>query len=282
VNFDQDEAGQKAARKSLDILVAEGLAVHIVELPEGHDPDSYVKECGGEAYRQRLGEAAPYMEWLIRRAVAANDTSTPAGKGAYVQELLPALVAIENAVERAAWVPRVIQAGGLDEAATLSELRRALGNRSGDVARPETHAAPRPRRARLLPAEKWLLTFLLSSTEGAGEALRELTDADLSSLFAAPALRAARSLAGRGMTVSLTSLTAEVADADVARLLSEVAVDSAPTEGVTPEECVRELKRQPLKARMAEIQRDLPTASGPTLEALLQEKLEIGRLMTHM
>ena len=84
------------------------------------------------------------------------------------------------------------------------------------------------------------------------------------------------------MIVSLTSLTAEVADADVLRLLSEVAVDSAPTEGVTPEECVRELKRQPLKARMAQIQRDLPSASGPTLEALLQEKLEIGRLMTHM
>jgi hypothetical protein len=84
------------------------------------------------------------------------------------------------------------------------------------------------------------------------------------------------------MPVNLTTLMAEVAEPEVQRMLSEVAVEGVPTEGVTPVECVRELKRQPLKARMAEIQRDLPTASGPTLEALLQEKLEIGRLMAHM
>jgi hypothetical protein len=222
------------------------------------------------------------MEWLIRRAAARNDTSTPSGKGAYIEELLPALVAIENAVERAAWVPKVIQVGALDEAAMLAELRRALGSRSGDVARPEPQTVPRPRRTRLLPAEKWLLTFLLSATEGACEALGELTDADLSGLFTAPVLRAARSLAARALPVSLSSLTAEIADSDMRRVVTEVAVESTPTEGVTPLECVRELKRQPLQARMAEIQRDLSKASGPTLEALLQEKLEIGRLMTHM
>jgi DNA primase len=281
VNFDQDEAGQKATRKSLDVLVAEGLAVHVVELPEGHDPDTYVKERGGEAYRERLEAAPPYMEWLIRRASARHDTATPAGKGAYLEELLPALVAIDNAVERAAWVPVVVREGGLDEAAALAELRRALGGRSSDIA-PASRPVAGPSRARLLPAEKWLLGFLLSGSEGGPDALGELTDAELAGLRSWPALRAARSLATRDMPVNLTTLMAEVAEPEVQRMLSEVAVEGVPTEGVTPVECVRELKRQPLKARMAEIQRDLPTASGPTLEALLQEKLEIGRLMAHM
>src|SRR6185436_18563438 len=57
LNFDQDDAGQKAARKSFDVLLEEGLRVSVVELPEGHDPDSFVKAAGGDAYRERLAEA---------------------------------------------------------------------------------------------------------------------------------------------------------------------------------------------------------------------------------
>src|SRR5512134_1732671 len=49
LNFDQDEAGQKAARKSFDVLLEEGLRVSVVELPEGHDPDSFLKAAGGDA-----------------------------------------------------------------------------------------------------------------------------------------------------------------------------------------------------------------------------------------
>ncbi|HEX5688069.1 MAG TPA: hypothetical protein VFY73_28965, partial [Ideonella sp.] len=45
-------------------------------------------------------------------------------------------------------------------------------------------------------------------------------------------------------------------------------------------ECVKELKSWPLKARMAEIQKDLPKASGAAQEALLAEKLELKRRMS--
>ena len=49
--------------------------VHVVELPDGHDPDT-LPEGGGRATptAQRLDEAPAYMEWLIRRAAAENDT----------------------------------------------------------------------------------------------------------------------------------------------------------------------------------------------------------------
>src|SRR5262249_56085050 len=59
VNFDQDEAGQNAARKSLDLLLEEGLKVHVVELPAGDDPDTFLKAQGGDAYRHRLREPPP-------------------------------------------------------------------------------------------------------------------------------------------------------------------------------------------------------------------------------
>jgi len=66
VNFDQDTAGQNAARKSLDLLLEEGLEVHVVELPAGDDPDTFLKAQGGEAYRARLDGAPPAMECSFR------------------------------------------------------------------------------------------------------------------------------------------------------------------------------------------------------------------------
>ena len=81
LNFDQDEAGQKAARKSLEVLLEEGMRVRIVELPEGHDPDTYLKAEGAEAYRKRLDEAPEAVEWLMRRAESAPDIELPRRQG---------------------------------------------------------------------------------------------------------------------------------------------------------------------------------------------------------
>ena len=281
VNFDQDEAGQKAARKSLDILVEEGLKAHVVELPQGHDPDTFLKAEGVDAYRRALDEAPPYMEWLIRRSAAENDTRTPEGKAAYLNALLPSLRRIESAVERAAWFPAVIERGGLDPQAAQEELRRALAGRSPTVAASVTPAAPAPRPAVLLPAEKLLLALLLTDAEGAGEALDSLDDGDLRGLRAAPVLAAARVLRGRGEPVTAASLDGLLEDEDARRMVREVAVEGV-TQGADPAECVRELRRLPLRTRMAEIQRDLPQARGQAEEALLEEKLKLKRRMAEL
>jgi DNA primase len=282
VNFDQDEAGQKAARKSLDILVEEGLKPHVVELPEGHDPDTFLKAEGPEAYRRALDEAPPYMEWLIRRSAAENDIRSPAGKAAYLNALLPSLRRIESAVERAAWLPAIVERGGLDPQAAQEELRRALSARSPTVASAAmAPAVPAPRPATLLPAEKLLVALLLSDAEGVGEALDSLDDADLQGLRAAPVLAAARALRGRGERVTAAGLES-VLEEEARRMVREVAVEGPVTKGADPAECVRELRRLPLQTRMAEIQRDLPQARGPAEKALLEEKLRLKRRMAEL
>ena len=54
--FDSDEAGQNAAVRSLDHLLASGLAVRVAVVPAPHDPDSFIKANGGEAFRQLIDE----------------------------------------------------------------------------------------------------------------------------------------------------------------------------------------------------------------------------------
>jgi hypothetical protein len=79
-----------------------------------------------------------------------------------------------------------------------------------------------------------------------------------------------------------TSAVGDDLGEDVRRILTEIAVEGPPSEGLTALSCARELKSLPLKARMAEIQRNLGTARGEGLEALLQEKLQLRRLMANL
>jgi DNA primase len=279
LNFDQDAAGQKAARKSFEILQDEGLRVQVVELPEGHDPDSFVKAAGGDAYRERLDAAPEAVEWLVRGAAREHDVKTPAGKAAYLNALLPTLVRIESAVERAAWIPRVVEMGGLDEQATKEELRRALGGRGGT--KPQAiPSAPAP-PAVLLPAERWLLALLAQGAEGIDEALAQLTEEDLTGLRSAELMRAAKGLYLRAEPINAASLAAVVND-ETARLLNEIAVGAPPAAAVgTPLDCVKELRRQPLRARLQELKRKVGSGVAGD-DAILHEMTELARRMASL
>jgi len=286
VNFDQDDAGRKAARRSIDLLLEEGLKATVVELPEGHDPDSYLKAEGAEAYRARLEEAPAYMEWLIRRAGVDNNIGTPEGKAGFLADLLPHLGRVASAVERAAWLEVACDRGRLDPAAAKLEMKRALVKGTGpNPHAPAAGATPAPAPARpvahiaLLPAERWLVSSVLQETEGVLDALRELEVFELAGLRTAAVLQAVLELCAKGQKVTVAALQEALPDEDTRRLVSELAVAGRPENGPAPGECVRELKRRPLQARMAEIQRDLGAATGPRLEELLAEKLQLRRQM---
>jgi hypothetical protein len=175
----------------------------------------------------------------------------------------------------------VVERGSLDAGAAREELRRALQGRTGGPSAVAEAAARRPavpKAVVLLPAERWLLALVAQGAAGVEIALDELTDADLEGLRSAPLLRVAQAVARKNERVTLPAVL-DALDEDARRLMSEIAVEGVPAEGVSAEDCVRELQRQPLKARMAEIQKRLAGASGDAQEALLAEKTRLVRQM---
>ena len=287
VNFDQDEAGQRAAHKSLDILLEEGLRIHVVQLPAGHDPDSYLKEFGAEAYRARIAEAPSFVQWLIERSARENDTSTPHGKAAFLNALLPVLAKIENAVERAAWLPVIVDRGRLDGRAAQEELRRALAARQTTaserlVEAPSRRSSGSAKRPELVPAERLLLVQLLGGGDGAAAALEALDDEYLAGLTLADVFGKARELHRAGTTPTLAALEATLPDEGRQRLLREIALTAPSVGAQSPAECVRELKHVALKRQKAEIQRRLEGASEDTLVGLFQELHRLDRLIRNL
>ena len=195
---------------------------------------------------------------------------------------------IESAVERAAWLPRSRSAGGLDEAAARGG---AAAGAPGAARRPAEPRGPRGRGVRsrsrctnaarpasLIPAESLLLGLLLRGAEGVDRALEELSDSDCDGLRSAAVLRAAKGLYLRGEAITAASLSTAVEE-ESRTLLNAVAVSGGPADGVSALDCVLELKRLPLRARMAQIQRALKEAPPEHQEALLLEKGALARAM---
>ncbi len=68
LSFDPDAAGQGAAARSCELLVAEGFEVNVAVLPAGEDPDSLVQKQGRDAYLELLRRSRPYLEYLLDRS----------------------------------------------------------------------------------------------------------------------------------------------------------------------------------------------------------------------
>jgi DNA primase len=96
--FDSDEAGQNAAVRSLDGLLASGLAVRVAVVSAPHDPDSFIKANGGEAFRKLIESAEGFFDYYLNRLCATNDIATDKGRMTVVRLMLEALLKTENAM----------------------------------------------------------------------------------------------------------------------------------------------------------------------------------------
>lgn len=88
--FDGDQAGQKAARRTLDIalpLLEDGRELRFFILPEQHDPDSLIRQTGLEAFQQMLIKAPLLSDYLFAQLTQQFDIQTPEGKGRVMAEL---------------------------------------------------------------------------------------------------------------------------------------------------------------------------------------------------
>jgi DNA primase len=130
VNFDPDAPGANAAERSIDLLLAEGMQVRIVELDGDLDPDEYCKERGSAAYQERLEGAKGYFYWLADRVRAKHDMRTSEGKVAVLNFLLPKLHAISDQLERMTVANDVAGYIGVDRGMVLDHFRKTVTERS--------------------------------------------------------------------------------------------------------------------------------------------------------
>lgn len=284
--FDGDAAGIKATKRAIEIGLEERMDVRVTTLPDGHDPDSFVKAFGAPAFKESLDTALPSIEWLALTTAREIDVSEPAGKASYMNALLPALSRMDSSVERAAWLPRIAQLGGIDLSAAKEEIDRALGSRQrvreGAITPQTATRAPRDSQ-RATKSEVWLIGLLLRNSAEAREAILELSGADLSSLKTERILTAVLGLLEASADVTLGALNERLGDEEDQRALREIAVQSVDVDPGAARSCVQSLHRIIIEKRLADIQATLKqTAPDGDLEVLLGEKVRLAQALAQM
>jgi DNA primase len=139
--FDGDNAGRKAAWRALENTLPElrdGKNALFLFLPDGEDPDDFVRRRGKAAFEQALTQATSLSEFLLSELVARHPPESPEGRAALVAAARPYLAQIQAPVLAAILRKRLAGISGLGE----DELRDLLS--TGGPARPARPAPPRP------------------------------------------------------------------------------------------------------------------------------------------
>ncbi|MDI6797638.1 MAG: toprim domain-containing protein, partial [Desulfatibacillaceae bacterium] len=125
--FDADLAGQKAAERSLPIFMSQGLEASVMVLPQGHDPDSFVREYGAQAFEDAAQKSLSIMDFLTRAALARHGESIQ-GRAAAADELAAHLRAIDDSVIRSLYIKRVATRLNVQESAIVQKVN-AVGKK---------------------------------------------------------------------------------------------------------------------------------------------------------
>jgi len=139
--YDADSAGSAATGRGVGITSGVGLEVAVAMLPEGHDPDSLVRNQGGDALRDAIETAVPYARYRIERILSATDMSSLQSRLAAVEAVVEVVADVAGEVERAEYVRELAGRLGVDPSALTADVRKAA--RRASVVRSGGRGAPR-------------------------------------------------------------------------------------------------------------------------------------------
>ncbi|OGF15350.1 MAG: DNA primase [Candidatus Eisenbacteria bacterium RBG_16_71_46] len=267
--YDGDAAGREAIMRSLGILLAAGLEVVVVDLPEGEDPDSLVQRGGAGAWAEARRRAADPVEFIQRHLLRAGGPGDPRERA--LQAVVGLGAGLGDPVRVRLLLERAAQVFGFSETA----LARAVGlRRSGQDARRPVEALVAERRRGEHELERRLLQALLQHPAGLEDARAVLGPAD----FHDPACAA---LAQR-----LWSGGGEGPDAEAAAALERELAATSPELPDWPEQArvtMRAMAARRLREGLKERQQELRRADSEVERArLMREIQEIGRSLRNL
>jgi len=146
LNFDGDRAGFKAARATVETFLRRGMDIRVIALPDGQDPDDFIKTHGVAAYRAQLDEARDFFTFLLDYLSDGQDVREDPRMRSFVsQEVCRSLSLIEDPVVRSHYLDRLAESLSLSR--SLIDQVLAQQTAPAKARRREAQTpTPRPRR----------------------------------------------------------------------------------------------------------------------------------------
>lgn len=131
--YDADEAGQKATARAIGILRGAGLVVKVITIPDGKDPDEFIRRHGSSghaAFQNVLDNSGNDMDYRLQKLKSGFDMTSPQGKLDYLTEGVKLLCELDNPMERELYASRLSDETDVSKQSILEQIRNGLKRRS--------------------------------------------------------------------------------------------------------------------------------------------------------
>ncbi|MFH0790562.1 MAG: DNA primase [Candidatus Omnitrophota bacterium] len=260
--YDADNAGQMATLRTLDIFIEEGMNVRVVSLPEGFDPDLFVRKSGIEKFREAIGQAKNLFDYKLMILKSHCDISRIEGKAKVSSEILPTINKFKNAVLKSEYIKWLAGELDVEEGALLQELKKVKEKRPFDSA---VSNQKKPQSTN--PTERLLLKLVMEETALIGRVREQLKPADFQDEKISKIISLMFDLIEQGKNVEPNKLLNHLEDKDSLDVVCEAAFDSevvSQNRDKIIADCIKLIKNRSvvfLKQRLQE-QIEIAEASG--------------------
>mgnify|MGYP001156638534 CR=1 FL=1 len=264
LSYDPDAAGQGAAARSSELLVAEGFDVNVLVLDRGEDPDTFIRQHGADRYRERLRTSRPYLEYLLDQAAEGLDLGNAERRREFLSRMLGVAARIPDAAARDQFGDRIAHRARITEDVVRAEIRKAAVSRRTEVTAKELPGlGTSGTAAALKPAERGLIWGLFHRTEEAMQAVEDLDPEDFEPLGGREMFEAARALRGHAPDLIPSELLRRLSTMN-AQLAAKIASQQTPpiTAAAGLAQCGRALKRLRWERERGRIQQELDRLQG--------------------
>lgn len=124
--YDSDEAGTNAALRAIPVLVKNGFRVKVTQVPDGKDPDEFIKAKGAAEFSKLLINAVHYISFEIACIQRKYNLKNPEHRVRFATEAAEILAKLDSEIERNVYLGEVSRVTGVEEEAIRSEIGKLM------------------------------------------------------------------------------------------------------------------------------------------------------------
>lgn len=290
--YDADSAGSKATLRGVDLIIEQGLDVRVAQLPEGDDPDSFVKRNGGEAFQTLVDDAVSFLDFKVKMFQSQGKLGTPEGQAEAVRSIVETIAKMRDELKRSFYIKNLSEHYGIYESVLYRELEKLIGKErtrekfalQREVNLQTSNLEPRTESATVKPkqdvpaVERDLLKLMLEhGNDMVGYVFSHVKPEHFSHPQVHQVLRLIFPHVEKADAWNANTLLNETEDADLRRFIADITfskyelskgwkeLDGVPDEadpGDVAERCMIILKRQEVEKLLAENQRHMKAAAA--------------------
>lgn len=126
--YDADEAGQKATSRAITILRNAGLVVRVLSIPDGKDPDEFIRKNGDKgaaAFKNILENSGNDVEYRLFKLKSNYNINTTDGKFAYLSEAVKVLSSLDNSMEQDIYASKLSSEVSVEKNTIMEQIRKS-------------------------------------------------------------------------------------------------------------------------------------------------------------